>query len=432
MNQDNRRKNATKHYQNSDYPSGSFEAAINADQKDRLGEPQGLRLERHPLAPGNSGADLEEMVPAFMHRDFFRSEEDAIEPIAPSSRLRAARKPSPVEGYREPPNTEEGVAPPAPRSPYAPPREESAAPAQKPTEEPLSPLRSGDAPPAPELRTPPASQPGKASSDGYTSPPAMESGNATYPPTVIEPGSQPGARKSPYSMPLLVALALVMGVFVWREQTRPTVVAQEPLAVPKTVQATPSASPMPEPTPAGVGFRPTYVAVGPPIPQDGAPQASPSPAPSGDPGSLMPGQEGDEASAPAGDEPEADERAAILERMSHSSGSSSASSAPPGEPGELFPTEDSDGSSAPKSPVREAGSKVEPQPKAAPVAKAEPKAVPVSTAADLFPIDEEVPVKSSKGGPPAAVTAPAAVQQPASAPAGSPPPDGYQIDEPNL
>lgn len=434
MNQDNRRKNATKHYQNSDYPSGSFEAAINADQNDRLSEPQGLRLERHPLAPGNSGADLEEMVPAFMHRDFFRSEEDAIEPIAPNSRLRAPRKPAAVETYQEPPNTEESdVPPPSPRSPYAPPRAGApdvvpprqphgaasvSVPPLKTVEEPLSRLRSGDTAPAPELRTPPKPEQ-----------PVAE----TYPPTVVEPGSQPGASKSPYSMPLLVAIALVMGVFVWREQTRPTVVAQEPLAVPKTVQATPSASPMPEPTPAGVGFRPTYVAVGPPVPEGEAQPAgaSPSPAPSGDPGSLMPGQEGEEASAPAGDDGEADERAAILERMSHASGSSSASSAPAGEPGELFPTEEQDAPPAPKAPVREAGSKAEPAPKAAPVAKAEPKAVPVSaTSADLFPIDEEVPVKPGKGGPPATTAAPA--QQPPSAPAGSPPPDGYQIDEPNL
>ena len=437
MNHDNRRKNATKHYQNSDYPSGSFEAAITADQNDWLSEPQGLRLERHPLAPGNSGADLEEMVPAFMHRDFFRSEEDAIEPIAPNSRLRTPRKPAAVESYQEPPNTEESGVPPTPRSPYAPPRDGAPAvvtprqadgaasvpvPPLKTVEEPLSRLRTGDTPPAPELRT--LAKPER---------PVAE----TYPPTVVEPGSHPAASKSPYSMPLLVAIALVMGVFVWREQTRPTVVAQEPLAVPKAVQATPSASPMPEPTPAGVGFRPTYVAVGPPVPENEVSPVgtSPSPAPSGEPGSLMPGQVGEAASGPAGDDGNADERAAILERMSHASGSSSASSAPAGEPGELFPTEESDAPDAPpapKAPVRQAGSKVEAAPKAAPVAKAEPKAVPVSaTSADLFPIDEEVPIKPGRGGPPA-VAAPAPAQQSSSAPAGSASSDGYQIDEPNL
>lgn len=422
MNQDNRKNNATKHYQNSDYPSGSFEAAINADQRERLSEPQALRLERHPLAPGNSGVDLEEMVPAFMHRDFFRSEEDAVEPVV-ANRLRAPRKPS-TESYVEPPNTEESVQAPTPRSPYAPPvASEPPSPEAPRPEEPLPPLRSSEVPPAPERR-------------GAAGPGVSPAEATTYPPTVMDPGSQPGAQKSPYSMPLLAALALVLGVFVWREQTRPTVAAQEPLAVPKTAQVIPSATPAPEPTPAGVGFRPTYVAVGPPVPNDGLEEpagASPTPGAPADPAALMP--EGDEASAPGpnGEEPEADERAAILERMSQSSG---ASEAPAGEPGELFPTEGDDEPAPPKSPVREAGTKSEPQPKsaaAAPAPKAEPKPVPVSaTAADLFPIDEEVPIRPARGGPPAAAAPAAAPAEPVAAPAGGPPADGYRIDEPNL
>lgn len=428
MNQDNRKNNATKHYQNSDYPSGSFEAAINADHKERLSEPQALRLERHPLAPGGSGADLEEMVPAFMHRDFFRSEEEADEAVV-SDRLRAPRRPVAPPIYQEPPNTEEGVAPPAPRSPYAPPMSAEpplAAPTpEAPTaEEPLSPLRSAEAPPAPEPRSAPR--------------PAPIPAETTYPPTVVNPGSQPGESKSPYSMPLLVALALVVGIFVWREQTRPTVAAQEPLAVPKTAQVSPTAAPLPEPTPAGVGFRPTFVAVGPPVPKDGTEEqagAVPTPSASGEPGAVAPG--GEEASMPDGEEAEADERAAILNRVSQAGESSGASEAPAGEPGELFPSEGNEDPAPPKSPVREAGSKGEPQPKAAaPAAKVEPKPVPVSaTAADLFPIDEEVPIKPAKGGPPPAA-APAAVSPPEqpvpAAGAGAPPAEGYRIDEPNL
>jgi hypothetical protein len=239
---------------------------------------------------------------------------------------------------------------------------------------------------------------------------------------------------------MLVALALVMGIFVWREQTRPTVVAQQPLPVPSTVTV-PAANPtaLPEPTPAGVGFRPTYLAVGPAAPSAHGEQSLQPTPPSGDPAvpadtGLFPGEEGEAAPASASSEAEMEEadRAAILERMSQAS-----ESGPAGEPGELFPTE----GEQPAAPVRvkgaEAAPKPQPKPEPRPVAKPVPTAATAATAADLFPIDEELPLKPGKpkstASSPAAATQPAAavVVPPAPAPV-APPSDGYRIDEPSL
>ncbi len=482
--EDKDKRNATKHYQNSDYPSGSFEAAINADQHDRLREGQGLRLERHPLGPGHSGADLEEMVPAFMHRDFFRSEEDAVESVG-TSRLRAARReagkevsrevskelprelprtPSPeepkaaaprpayipppdTESYQEPPQTETPAAPSEkPKTSFERPRSERpAAPPEKPTappvpraEESLPPLRSADSAPAPEARPLRAEAPRSAppSPEPVTTP-------AQPAPQIVQ---QPN-----YSVPMLIALAMVLGVFVWREQSRTPLPAQEALPVPVTVASPAAPTPMPEPTVAGVGFRPTYMAVGPSVPQGIEAEASASP---------IPGETaGPEESV---SEEEADDRAAILEQMSQSSAAEEPAPAAGGGGGDLFPGEGGE-ESAPTNtaPVREAASapwtatlnptskpappkpkppaarpaaaKPAPKPAAKPAAS-KPKAVPVAaTAADLFPIDDEVPIRSSK---PAAKAAAAPVSQPAAVPIAAPaagvPADGYQIDEPNL
>lgn len=450
VNQDRNRK--TKHYQNPDYPSGSFEAAINADHEERLRESTGLRLERHPLAPGNSAADLEEMVPAFMHRDFFRAEEEAAsdrrEP--PTPRLRSVRQSDSTEArvYLEPPNTEEPLlpverpsreqravtAPPpaaAPRLSSPPP---SAAPASRAVpprqsgrleEEPLAPLRSGEVPPTPSgSASPPSPSP-----DPAERPSAASSENSS---SLVTP---PGGFGSPYSVPILVALVLVLGVFLWREQTRPELVVQEPLPVPRSVTTpTPGPPAPPEPTPAPPGFRPTYLAVGPAVPTD---QLSPAPGEEveGEDG-VFPGESDGVASGMGEDEAEAAERTAILERMSQAS-----EAAPAGAPGELFPMQEE-----PPAPVRPRGSDkpAAPAPKADVKAKSEPKPAPAAASAlDLFPIDEELPLTQTRPKAPAA--APAApvqpVAQPAAPPAAAavPPPvppvsplDGYRIDEPSL
>lgn len=505
--EDKDKRNATKHYQNSDYPSGSFEAAINADQQDRLREGSGLRLERHPLRPDHSGADIEEMVPAFMHRDFFRSEEGAVGAVG-SSRLRAARReagkdapeevskelpgkaiddnakaepaalarpaympPPDTEGYMEPPTTEEdpparpSVPTSAEPSPYARPpappqparatsarteaprpdttRSETARPepvrpnpVTPKAEETLPPLRSGDSNPAPDPRVtaPPLR--------GESARPASAPPAAQPEPVAAAPAAQPAAPN--YSIPMLVALAMILGVFVWRENSRRPVVAQDGLPIPVTVASPAAPTPMPEPTVAGVGFRPTYMAVGPAVPQGMTEEegGSASPTPGGDEAGLFPGGEGVS-------EEEADDRSAILDRMSQAPPVADSTEPPDSsdDGGGLFPVqnEESEVPVRAKAPVKEAAPKpvavVKPKPAAKPAAPkpaavkpaakptaAKPKAVPVATAADLFPIDDEVPIRSSKPKPAAPVSAPVQVAAPVSAP----PADGYQIDEPNL
>lgn len=486
MNQDSSRKNATKHYQNSDYPSGSFEAAIKADHQESLREGAGLRLERHPLAPGNSGADLEEMVPAFMHRDFFRSEEEPLGAVGSASRLRPVRKegdapssgeePSPEltllrpesasaessiedSGYFEPPNTEEfpesprteeiPLPPTKPRM-VQPVREVPAAsPRPVPLEkiplkevEPLAPLRSEDIPAAtiPSFATSAtASEPLRSSP-----PPVGESPKANHKPSPEPEPSPAKAEKtmSAYSWPLLLAFALVMGVFVWREHSRPPVIVSEPLTVPTSVVSPVVAEEVLEPAQADVGFRPTFIAVGPPVPQDlqdGSAEASPGLA-GGDDASLFPDGASEESV-----EDDEEERAEILERMSQPEPveKSVPATASSSNSGDLFPMED-EGGSAPvraASPVREAAKPKKPEAK--PTKSDLPAPVPVAaSAADLFPIDEELPLSQTKPKPapaPAAAAAPApsapalSVQQP-TAPArpAAPPTDGYQIAEPTF
>ena len=118
------------------------------------------------------------------------------------------------------------------------------------------------------------------------------------------------------------------------------------------------------------------------------------------------------------------DRAAILERMSQAS-----ESAPSGAPGELFPMEEE---AEPVAPVRPRA-EVKPAPKPAP--KVAPKAEPVpsaATAVDLFPIDEELPLKPARPKTTAPAAQPAAVVAVPPAQPAADPPDGYQIAEPSL
>lgn len=445
---DHSKPNATKRYQNSDYPSGSFEAALSVDQG------TGLRLVREPSVDGRPPDDLEEMVPAFMHRDFFRTEEDGVDAVVTPPTPPALRPAA--SGYLEPPNTEEieaetpppsrpsvptAVIPPgapAPRSapsalktppvsnrPVPPPLDISTAPHAE--EEPLPPLRSQEAPPPPKQSPPQA---------------------AAAPPEAAVPTAQQNSPASAYSLPLLAALAMVLGVFVWRESTRPVMVAQQPLPVPHTATV---ADPTGEPSAAAPGFQPKYLSVGPGVPSTLAPSGSPTPAATDevanssegdDPASLFPGTEAASSEDTAADEADADERADMLSRVAASSAAAEPKpeSAAPQAPvrvkspsgsnsaAALFPTDAAPEPVAPK-PV----SKPKPAPKVT-AAKPAQKTVNRPSAAELFPIDEEVPVRR----PAATAVAQPAEQPPLPAlssepvapsrPAGDP----YQIDEPNL
>lgn len=452
---DNSKRTATKRYQNSDYPSGSFEAAISGDSS------SGLHLVREPSLDGRSHDDLEEMVPAFMHRDFFRTEEDDSDPVPAPAAPRTPTVSAPA-GYVEPPNTEDVDAlepqaaevsqssrPSLPTSvipPEAGPRPSSTKPASRvpasqlkvpPVENrpvepvvpseilgeepPLTPLRSHEIPAPPE-------PPRQASN------PPRSAAPETVPPA-------PNSSVTAYSLPLLAALAMILGVFVWRETTRPVVVSQ-PLPIPQTTTV---ADPSGEPTSAAPGFQPNYLSVGPAVPPQSDPSASPTPSggeamaqevqQQDNPASLFPGASNETAQE---EDPDAEERSAMLEHMTSSSSSSSqaAESAPvrvnsqsSSNPAALFPTD-----AAPEPPAAKPVAAKPPAPKP-PTAKPAEKPVNRPSAAELFPIDEEVPVRRPAVSSPV-VAQP--VQQPPLPPistapvAPAPPGEPYQIDEPNF
>lgn len=475
---DKSKRTATKRYQNSDYPSGSFEAAIS-------GEPSsGLHLVREPSLDGRSDDDLAEMVPAFMHRDFFRTEEDDSDPVPAPAAPRPPTLSTPA-GYVEPPNTEDVEAlepeaaqtsrsgrPSLPTSVIAPETgarpsfaETGARPSSTGTGARPSSAKPASRVPASQLKVPPVENrpvepvvpseilgeaPSLAPLRSHEIPePPEPPRQVSPPPRSAAPEPAPPAPNSPvtaYSLPLLAALAMILGVFVWRETTRPVVVSQ-PLPIPQT---TTIADPSGEPTSAAPGFQPNYLSVGPAVPPQTDPSGSPTPSggeamvqevPQQDnPASLFPGASNETAQE---EDPDAEERSAMLEHMTSSSSASAqaAESAPvrvnsqgSSNPAALFPTD-----AAPEPP---AAKPVAAQPPAAKPAAAKPPAAkpaekPVNrpSAAELFPIDEEVPVRRP------AVSSPV-VAQPVSEPplppistapvAPAPPGEPYQIDEPNF
>ncbi len=409
------------------------------------------------------------MVPDFMHRDFFRSEEDALEPVEPGGRLNALRRtPQELEAgpagsadfgaVMEVPRTEDEQPLPRTRSGKASaptsrveekqplPRMASAT----PQGEKLAPLRSSEPLPAALSGSPAPLRRDEASSAPSPPPPVN-----TEP---VQPSLSPSAGKasSRYSVPLVGALLLVVGLFFWREQTRPVHTEQEALPVPRVVTVTdPSAdsASSSQPSPA---FRPSQVGVGPPAP---APTLTPA-SPLDLPDTVADADGLPEAAPESGEVEEAVgddfsvQRAAVLERMSQSSSDAQGADARPAlsepsmnsgasstnsDPGGLFPRTTPPASSA---PVRTAPVAV---PSSASVPPSAPKAAPAvqNNPADLFPIDEELPVKPvrqavSTTAPPAPVKAvlkPTQVKAPAApVPSALSPAQGdpYQIDEPRL
>lgn len=168
-----------------------------------------LYLEKVPSAELNA-REFEEMVPEFMHRDFYRSQEGDLDAVEPSgdfrslSKKRSVPKPKKDNVPLEPLRTD-----PEPERDQEPSLDETVA-------VPLEPVRA-QAPPQPrdEEVTPTRSK--------------------------LEP-----VQSTALNLPLLACLLLVVALFVWREQTRPgtTRTAQLPLPAP-AVQ--PQAQPQPQP-----------------------------------------------------------------------------------------------------------------------------------------------------------------------------------------
>lgn len=139
------------------------------------------------------------MVPEFMHRDFYRSQEGELEAVEPSGRLKAIRS------RRQP-------APPKPVK----------------TTQPMEPLRSGSVPTSQELS--------RSAEDESRTPlqPIREPSPQTD--TVVIP-REPES-KSNLNFPLVVCLLFIVGLFLWREQTRPQLSPEQELPIPKSVPIT--------------------------------------------------------------------------------------------------------------------------------------------------------------------------------------------------
>ena len=327
----------------------------------------------------------------------------------------------------------------------APPVKEQQSPQQKASIAPvtLPPLRSSDPVPPPALSSAP---PPLRREEVSQAPPPRSAA-----PVEASTPSSGTKNSSRYSVPLVGALLLVVGLFVWREQTRPVYPEQEALTVPRAVTvADPQgeADPSDRPSPS---FRPSQVGVGPP-----APAPTMTPASALDLPDTLGETEGLPESAPGvGDREETVEddfsaqRAAVLERMSSqpassdvleapssgapaNSGSSSANS----DPGGLFPR-----TTPPAKPAPVRAAPPTAPSTAAVVPPSAPKVAPAiqNNPADLFPIDEELP-KPVRQAPPATTAQkpqqPQQVKAPAPvAPAAVSPGQGddpYQIDEPKL
>lgn len=224
-----------------------------------------------------------------MQRGFFRSEEmTAVDPTAPTGRPRPDWEsdttevvvPKPLKKPQSPLVPLRGATPSSPPVPSEPPRTE-------PEPEELAPLRRASAQsphpvepeplrPAPAARTQPEPEP------------------APRTVTRDEPGRVSGS--------LVFVLLLVVGVLIWREQTRPPVPTQEPLPVPRSVNVSEPRNPVPA------------------DPADTAPaEVSPYPGmePQENPDALS--TEGADAPVEPGDI-SADRRSAILEDVSETTG----------------------------------------------------------------------------------------------------------------
>lgn len=255
--------------------------SINHSDKERPEERStGLYLERTPSS--GSEREIDEVVPEFMHRAFYRSTEDEFQAVEPAQLLRSKRKTKFVERKRE--------AEPAPAV-----RDEAPEPVRGAPE----PLRSPEPPRAPEPLSPLRSS-SNDSDDGYSEetvavplrtmpqpPQGPPPANGAWPP--------PAPKSTGINYPIVIALLAVIGLFIWREQTRPPIPPQQSLPIPENVQVTERDKPE---QPAALGEQSPY------------PEMSPEVAAPGE--EVLPGTETVETAEAAESETSDPERATTL------------------------------------------------------------------------------------------------------------------------
>ena len=354
-----------------------------------VGRKPQLYLERTPSAAKRySEEEFDEMIPEFMHRDFYRSSEGEFEAVQAAGRLKSSRLKSRSREDLEPIR--------------------DAAPRPKSAQQPLTPLRQN----SPEevgydeefleeepetrsegasLRSPRSDRAGEPT--GWPPPPRSSSSNSV-------------------NIALAVCLMLIVGVFLWREQTRPQVPTSSNLPLPDKVEVVrvepdkaglEATSPYPEMTPAVAPATEENPVEPPPVETEALAEEGVDSPPSPDTTTYP--ETTDEA---------ASQRAAILERMSEGTVSRSdretrieSASPPPADPS-LFPEQ----------PV------VSERPKPQERPRTRSKESPDES---LFP-SETVEPPSVAEVPPAAVKKP----QPVKKPVKPNPGERYQIAEPEL
>lgn len=244
----------SKRYQNSDYPSGSLEEALKTENKPPL------RLKREPSQETLPREDFDEMVPEFMHRGFFRSEEGPA--VEPSGHLRTGR-PDWESDTMEVPQQKA----PASLSNLVPLRA-AATPTEPPCTEPEPEEVERELKPLASVRSPEPAAPAEQAIPLRTPPPEPAPSAPTPEPVSSQPPPPPASpttedsNSSKVSGALVLLLLTVVAVFVWRERTRTPVVQEPPLPVPSRVVVQ-EAPPQPAPTTGAPAEESPYPAMSP-------------------------------------------------------------------------------------------------------------------------------------------------------------------------
>jgi hypothetical protein len=321
-----------------------------------------------------------------MHRDFYRSQEGEFEAIEPSGRLKAVRgRPKPEAPEGPPPRLRQ---------------------AQKPAKsaEPLTPLRSsseGDFEPSDRVE--------------------LEPSDTVVIPRTVKPN---------LNIPLVACLLFVVGVFLWREQTRPRLTEQSELPIPKVVTVVEEEAPNSVLREEG-----PYPEMSPSVTMPNNPATSPEPVettaaesmdPDALPADVEPAMSEEEPHAPLPAAEASEQRAAILERMNDGNVSRS-DRATRTEERQTAP------SNASLFPDTEP---VAPPPRTAPPSRPEPRTEPRTAPAEdsLFPAEPAAVAAPSKPtpaqpAPPSLPTPPKRVKPVPVLPSQGEP---YRIAEPDL
>lgn len=195
-----------------------------------------LFLERNPDSANQR--EFDEIVPEFMHRAFYRSSEDELGAVEPSGRLKALRT------SREFRPTETSPAPPPVPS------------------QPLAPLRSQPG----STLTPPDNEFGSGQpeeGDYWSPPPLRQQKGPAAPPPPSPPAAPRSESASGLNIPLVACLLFIVGLFLWREQTRPEIPVSGPIPIPTTIpvaasqMATPAGLQSPQPSASPMAVEPT-------------------------------------------------------------------------------------------------------------------------------------------------------------------------------